>query len=134
MDTQDKTLDDILEHFGVPGMKWGVRRTNTQLAKAATKRSGDSAKAEKRATKAKKEGVGSLTNKELQELNNRLNLEQNFSRLTSPTNKSKISSGQKALATIVGLGTTITQVRKLLKPATDAIINELTLDFTDLKI
>lgn len=31
----DVTLDDILVHYGVKGMKWGVRRSEAQLAKAS---------------------------------------------------------------------------------------------------
>lgn len=35
----DYNLDDIIEHYGVKGMKWGVRRTKEQLQSAKRERS-----------------------------------------------------------------------------------------------
>lgn len=100
METQ--TLEEVLAHYGVPGMKWGVRRSNKQLAKAAKKQakkdkkegknaSEDAKKAKAAADKVKKEGVKSLSNKELQQLNTRLNLEKQYSQLSS----SEKSAGSK---------------------------------------
>ena len=37
------TSDGELMHYGVPGMKWGVRRASKQLAKASTKEDRDKA-------------------------------------------------------------------------------------------
>ncbi len=57
--------------------------------------------------KAKKSGVQALSNKELQELNNRLNLEQNYSRLTAKP--SKLKQGQQTVKTILGVGKTVNE-------------------------
>lgn len=84
--------DDELEHYGVPGMKWGIRRSRKQLARAARERgdtpadSSDSSSSEdsQRARSLSGRSASSLSNKELQELNNRLNLEEQYARLTSP--------------------------------------------------
>lgn len=35
---EDMDLEEVLSHYGVPGMKWGVRRSNKQLARAAKNR------------------------------------------------------------------------------------------------
>jgi signal recognition particle subunit SEC65 len=91
----EETLDDVLEHYGIKGMKWGVRRTEEQLARARGKRFGrkskepppqseDAKRARASAEKVKKEGVSSLSNQELQQLNKRLNLEKNYSDLVNP--------------------------------------------------
>ncbi len=89
MMTTIQDADDILEHYGIKGMKWGVRRSDEQLARARgkTPRSEDSSKAKESLGKAKTSGAGTLSNRELQELNKRLNLEKNYADLIRPKTK-----------------------------------------------
>jgi len=68
-------VDDILAHFGVKGMKWGVHR------KSSVPTSSDAQKSLDIRAKAKKGKARSLTNEELQTAINRMNLEQQFKRL-----------------------------------------------------
>lgn len=81
-----------LKHFGIPGMRWGVRRDRTSGRKP--KGSEDY-----RATKQlRKKKLQDLSNKELQTLNNRLQLEQQYKNLT----KKKLSVGQKKVKEVLG--------------------------------
>ena len=64
---------DQLEHFGVKGMRWGVKKS--------VRTSGDAATADKLHKKFKAGGTKSLINKELKQLNERLNLERQFKSL-----------------------------------------------------
>lgn len=61
--------------FGVPGMKWGRRRSREELKSA---RSADAVKTADLRTKAKDTKVASLSNQELQQVITRLNLERQF--------------------------------------------------------
>lgn len=70
--------DSNLAHFGVKGMKWGVRKQPT-LHPASE----DSAKATAHRVQAKTKGIHTLSNKDLQEYINRANLEQQFNRLST---------------------------------------------------
>lgn len=94
----------FLEHFGVKGMKWGVRRDNIgESAKAAgvkvhefTKTSADAKKAGAVRTKAKIAGVQTLTNNDLQQLITRMNLERQFKDLKKIEHEeSLIGAGKK---------------------------------------
>lgn len=78
-------LDNIVEHYGTKGMKWGVRKRRVPKQGPS-----DDAKTAHRAlVKAKTSGPEALTNKELNLLNNRLNLEQNYERLSYSPSKAK---------------------------------------------
>lgn len=68
-------VEDVLAHFGVKGMKWGVHRKSRVPASSDAQKSLDIRK------KAKQGKVRSLTNAELQTAINRMNLEQQFKRL-----------------------------------------------------
>lgn len=91
------TLDEFLEHYGVKGMKWGVRRKRsgsssvevaTPAGRRVQTRGGSGQRASEDAVRtavlrqrARKSTTDSLSNKELQDLVTRLNLEQNYERL-----------------------------------------------------
>lgn len=105
-------VDEYLAHFGVKGMRWGVRRSKTQLASGGSDngRSDDSMAAKGAIKKVKSSGLKSLSNKELSDLNTRLTLEANFSKLTTPQKKSGKSFIQKAL----GAADTTNKIIKLM--------------------
>lgn len=109
MTTVELGEDYVLEHFGIRGMRWGVRRQRGLDGRV----SDDAARAETLRNVASTSGPRALTNKELQDLNQRLNLEQNYSRLTTPKNTTtmeRIKKGQEFVKGIIGVATTAQQV------------------------
>lgn len=101
--------DYELVHFGVKGMKWGVRRP-VDSATGLIKKGASSAKTgvknkvrqpktdeAKSATKSrkqiKKHGTDSMTNKELKTVINRMNLEQQYSQLVDNKKASSRRAG-----------------------------------------
>lgn len=87
-------VEQVLEHYGVKGMKWGVRKNDSggnrlrRLGKPKTASSEDKARSEAlKARVTKKGSTHALSNDELQALVKRMNLEQQYSRLhTTPVN------------------------------------------------
>lgn len=76
--------EEFISHFGVKGMKWGVRKAAKRAASSEDARNAQDAH-----DKSKKAGLHSLSNKELQDLVTRMNLEQQFNRLKPPSAGSK---------------------------------------------
>lgn len=91
--------DNFLAHFGIKGMKWGVRRTPVELGRTVVtqKKPGQRLQAEggkgisahpdaKKAAASRQRAKGSTTDalstKELKELVTRMNLEQQYSDLS----------------------------------------------------
>jgi len=97
--TTNQTLDEVLEHYGIKGMRWGVRRTPEQIDRARARRakkgkpntpvSEDAKEAATAQKKASEGGVSTLSNQELEQLNKRLNLEKNYKDLTAPPKKAE---------------------------------------------
>lgn len=69
--------EEILSHFGVKGMRWGVRGGK---AKEASSR--DSTQATALRARARTSKIKALSNAELQQAITRMNLEQQFKRLS----------------------------------------------------
>lgn len=66
-----------LQHYGIPGMKWGFRRRrNSSSGTSSNKRKSSDDFLRSQVLKKKK--LNQLSNKELQEYNNRKNLERNY--------------------------------------------------------
>lgn len=74
-----------LSHYGVKGMKWGVRKDRKSGSKKSSRKSKDYVEARA----LRKKNLSQLSNKELRTLNQRLQLEQQYKQLTTPQNKNK---------------------------------------------
>jgi hypothetical protein len=94
-----ETLDEVLAHYGVKGMHWGVRKKRSDSGPSSP----DANRAKAHATTVKTHGTKALTNKELQELVTRMNLEQQFTTLHQKSKKE--NPGVKfAKELLIGIG------------------------------
>lgn len=84
-----------LKHYGVPGMRWGVRRTNRQARTSEDY---------KQSREIKKKKIKEMSNAELKTLNNRLNLEANYREVS----KRNVSAGRKWVSGILVGAATLT--------------------------
>lgn len=175
---QSDTADDFLEHFGIKGQKWGIRRTDAELQKARGVRPWEKAvKSVKRSVKERKEvrdhekrlnkpvsklsareirletkraerenelkrarsgstqqnhSSSNFSNKrpsqmstdELQQMVNRLRLEQQYAELTSQQRQKKQNAALKLLADIAR-PTAVDLGKKYLNRALGVKINDL---------
>lgn len=126
-----ETVDEVLEHFGVKGMRWGVHRFGrndsggTSKPKKKPGPSVDFARAEKVRNKAKRGGLSSLSNADLKALNERMRLEQQYSELSgkniNPIAK-KFTSEGGSFAKNVLLGTGQDLAKKVLTQKAAALL------------
>lgn len=116
------TTEEFLEHHGIKGQKWGIRRFQNKdgsLTNAGRKRYGDdsggeksssaqkrsffgrkksssSTSSEKEETQPKKKSVSEMSDDEIQSAINRMRLEQTYTQLLAQTSpKPQSSRGQK---------------------------------------
>lgn len=100
-DPVEEFLDDVLIHFGVKGMHWGVRRRRPGTGSQRGPVTAEAARAARLKTRAQTHGTQSLSNAELQALVTRMNLENQHGRL----NPVHVSTGKKiALGLLVAGG------------------------------
>lgn len=128
--------DFELFHYGIKGMKWGVRRKegpDGTVSSAVKSKSDDSSEGSskggsggsegssstssssdsRRAADLKTRDVSQLSNQELRELNDRLNLEMNYNRLTATNNASAMDRGLKHVQTGLKVMSLATQIYQL---------------------
>ncbi len=125
--------EDELEHYGVKGMKWGVRKTTVSdssgggrdvkvraalgnrvvLTSGGNKRelSEDATKAAVYRQQAKRSNVRSLSNKELQDLVTRMNLERQYADLE----KKRVKDGKERVENILAAGKQAVDIYRTLK-------------------
>ena len=89
--------DDVLAHFGILGMHWGVRRGRKQTSPGKKSRN-ESSEDYVNAKELKRKGAKALSTKELKEVTARLQLEKQYKDLT----KKDLSVGMKWVKDVVG--------------------------------
>lgn len=105
---------DELYHYGVLGMKWGVRRDRSSGG-SKKRRASNMSQDARDAAQLKKKRVSEMSNAELRRLNDRQQLEQNYARL----NPSKVKRGLAAATGIVGTATATLALAKSSKKLVD---------------
>lgn len=99
--------DTALQHYGVLGMKWGVRRGNRVAGSNTHSKKGGSDNTHEDYKKAHdSKSAKTMSDKELRERLNRLQMEQQYSKLKS----SDVNRGRQYLDKIVKAGTTVATV------------------------
>lgn len=131
--------DQFLEHYGVKGMRWGRRKASVEKAATVTvnnkevnagpvKAHADAVTVGGFKSRVAKGGIDALSTKELQQLVNRQNLEQQYARL----NPAPISAGQKfmteTLPTIMNVSKTGLDAYRTFYPAKEIPVS------TDLRV
>lgn len=96
---------NILCHYGILGMKWGVRRSEEQLARARGKKTSEPPNDDYAKAHTKK-SVRSMSDAELRSRLNRLQMEQQYKNLKPGT----VSKGQKFVKNVMKAGTTVASV------------------------
>lgn len=99
-------MNNELYHYGVPGMKWGVRRSQNKLDRIDKRsKKNDWSEDATTAAKIKTKKVSQMTNAELRKLNDRRNLEQQNANLSRNSSK-----GRAAVKAFIATAGTITAV------------------------
>lgn len=107
--TMTSTGGDILAHYGVKGMKWGVTRVDAGRS-GGKNYSQDASAARRTQQKLQKHGgTHVLSNKELQGLLTRINLEQQYARMKA-AEPTAIDKGRKAFNNVMSVGASINTV------------------------
>lgn len=101
------SLDDVLAHYGVKGMHWGVRRTRSEID--STPPSSDTLTIDKHKAAVKAGGTRALQTSELQQLVNRMNLERQYKDLLEKE-PNAYKNGQSAVKKVLAVGKTANEI------------------------
>jgi hypothetical protein len=98
-------MSNTLVHYGILGMKWGIRRTPEQLARARRRSMTDESHEDYKKTHTPK-SIKSMSDAELRNRLNRLQMERQYSQLS----ESSVSKGKEYAQKIIKAGTTVATV------------------------
>lgn len=93
---------DILEHYGIKGMKWGIRRTEEQLRRVRGKLESDANRAEVERRKSTYKNRRTLSDDDLRKEVSRLELEKKYKNLVDEDVRPGRTAVQKFLKSTGG--------------------------------
>jgi hypothetical protein len=105
----------FLDHYGTKGMRWGVRRSAAERAKGSGKDSDSKPKTVVGKTKTEGRDASQLSDARLRKVNDRLNMEQQYARLTAKP--PGFMGAAKKFASDIALNVAKTQITKLANDA-----------------
>lgn len=92
--------NDYLQHHGIKGMKWGVRRTEAQLARVRGKAKKENWSEDARSVgEIRTKSIKQMSNAEIRKVNERMDLERRYSQL----NPGVIKKGSMKVAAATGI-------------------------------
>jgi hypothetical protein len=113
-----------LAHYGVKGMKWGVRHDKPSGGSSSgstrqPRSSADATEAARAMNKASSAGgLHVLSNQELQRAITRMNLENQYRNLTTTAHQSELDRGLQSVEKLLKIGGTVEKARKFLNTPT----------------
>ena len=97
--------NDYLAHYGILGMKWGVRRTPEQLARARRRSMTDESHEDYKKAHTRK-SVKSMSDAELRNRINRLQMERQYSQIS----ENSINKGKEYAQKVFKAGITVATI------------------------
>lgn len=104
-------LETVLAHHGIKGMKWGVRRSRSQIDAAPA--SSDTLTIDKHKATVKAGGTRALQTSELQQLVTRMNLERQYKDLLDKE-PNAYKNGQSAVKKVLAVGKTANEIHSFI--------------------
>lgn len=89
---------NYLMHHGVKGMKWGVRKAKRSVALANRRRISKYSEDYNETRQLRRKSSKQLSNEDLKKLNKRMNLEQEYNRLSTSSVNRGLSVAKKILS------------------------------------
>lgn len=120
-------VDDYLKHYGILGMKWGVRKGSSKRiakAKAKAKQLVKGSDDYERSRSLKKKRLADMSNKEIEDLTRRLQLETNYRRL-NPIKKSRGRRFLESSLKVVGEQAVSEFNKQFIKPRVERAMSDL---------
>lgn len=106
----NQTVEEFIKHHGVKGMKWGSRKSSGNRPSSSDF---------KKTAHLRKRKTHELSNKQLQNVNSRINLEQNYKKL----NPNVIERGHATTKQLLSFGATAIAVHTMINtPQGQAVI------------
>lgn len=114
---------DELMHYGILGMKWGVRRSKAQLARARKKEANQEPDHEDYTKAHTPKSIRAMSTDELNSRNKRLQAENQYKKLTKKTSKGKkiIDGFTTTATTIAAVGTAYKTYKNVAKPIIEKV-------------